>query len=81
MLDGREHLTHDIRSMSLSEPLRGHNSIEELASPAMLHHDVHVAMIDKALVKLDNVWVINSLKDCQLLLQKSNVFCNVFPED
>lgn len=81
MLHRGEHLAHDIGGMAFSESLSSHDSVEELTSLAVLHHNVNVAMVDVALVKLDDVGVINSLKDCQFFLQQSDVFGDVFSED
>lgn len=67
--------------MAFGESLSCHDSVEELTSLAVLHHNVNVAMVNVALVELDDVRMINSLKDCQFFLQQSDVFGDVFSED
>ena len=81
MLNRGEHLAHDIGGMALSESLSCNDSVEELTTLAVLHHNVDVAMVNVALVEFDDVRVINSLKDCQFFLQESDVFGDVFSED
>ena len=81
MLHSREHLTHDVSCVPLGELLGSDDPVEELAALAVLHHDVHVAMVDVALVKLDNVWVIHFLENGQLLLEQPDVFCNVLAKN
>ncbi len=81
MLNSREHLAHNIGGVTLSESLCSHDSVEELTTFAVFHYDMHVAVIDIALVELDDVWMINSLKDCQFFLEKADVLGNVFSQD
>jgi len=61
VLDSGEHFAHDVGGLVLAEPLRGHDAIEELTALAVLHDDVDVAMIDVALVELDDVGVVDCL--------------------
>lgn len=81
VLDRREHLTHDICSVTLRESLCCNDAIEELAALAVLHDNVHVTMIDIALIKLDNVGMIDRLQNGELFFQKFDIFCDVFAQD
>ena len=81
MFDRAKHLAHDVCSLMLGESLRRHDSIEELAALAVLHNDVHVAVIDVALIELDDVGVVNRLKNGELFLEKSDILGNVLTED
>ena len=68
VLDSREHLTHDVCRMTLRESLCRNDAIEEFATLAMLHDNVHVTMVDIALIKLDNVGMIDRLQNGELFL-------------
>ena len=81
MLDGGEHLAHDVSGLALSEFLGSDNTVEELTTWAVLHDDVDVAVIDIALIKLHDIGVVNRGKDSQFLLQKSDIFSDVLTED
>ena len=81
VLDRGEHLAHDVGGLALGESLRGHDAIEQLTTLAVLHHNMHVAMIDIALIKLDNVWMVYRLQNSELLLQKFDIFGDVFAQD
>ena len=54
-----EHLAHDVGCVKLSEALGRDDAVEKLATFAVLHDDVHIAVINEALVELDDVGVIN----------------------
>ena len=54
-------MAHDVCRLVLIEPLRGHDAIKQLTALAVLHHDMHIAMIDEALVKFHNVRMIYRL--------------------
>ena len=81
MLDSREHLAHDVGGLALGESLSSHDAVEQLTTLAVLHHNMHVAMIDIALVKLDNVWMVYRLQNSELLFQKFDIFGDVFAQD
>ena len=81
VLNSRKHLTHDICSVMLRESLCCNDAIEEFATLAMLHDNVHVTMIDVTLIKLDNVGMVDRLQNSELFLQKFDIFCDVFAED
>lgn len=81
VLDGREHLAHHVGCVSLSELLGGDDTIEELAPAAVLHDDVHVAMIDVALIELHDVGVVHLLQNGQLFLQQPDVLRDILPKD
>lgn len=59
MLDGTEHLAHDVSSMTLSKFLGSDDAIEKFSTFAVFHHDVDIAEINETLVKLDDVWVVH----------------------
>ena len=81
VLDRGEHLAHDVGGLALGESLRSHDAIEQLTTLAVLHHDVHVAMVDIALVELDNIRVIDGAQNGELLLEQLYIFCDVFAKD
>lgn len=81
VLDGAEHLAHDVSCVSLCELLGSDDAVEEFTTTAVLHNDVHVAVVDEALVELDDVGVVHLLKNCQFLFEQLDVFSDVFPED
>ena len=60
MLDSSDHLSHYIGSVTLSE-LFGNNAVKELSTLAVLHNDVHIAIIDVTLFKFDNVRMVHLL--------------------
>ena len=61
VLDSSDHLAHDIGGMAFGEPLRGDDAVKELTAPAVLHNDMNIAVIDVALIELDDVGVVNLL--------------------
>lgn len=61
MLDGSNHLAYKIGGLALSELLIGLEAIKKLSTLAVLHNDVHVNIIDVALIKFDNVRVVHLL--------------------
>ena len=69
VLHGREHLAHDVSGVPLRELLSSHDPVEELTSLAVLHDDVYVAMIDVALIELDDVGVVALEQDVDLRLE------------
>ena len=77
VLNGREHLAHDVSSMPLCEALSSHNPVKELTSFAVLHHNMNVAMINVTLVELDDVGVVHGLEDSELFFKQTDVFGNV----
>lgn len=81
MLDSGEHLAHDVRRMSLREPLCCDNPVEQFTAIAILHDNMNISMVDVALVELDDVGVIDGTENCKLFLQQSDVFCNIFSQD
>ena len=48
--------------MVLTKFLSGNYPIEEFAAVAILHDHVHVSVVDVALVKLNDVWVIQIIQ-------------------
>ena len=81
VLDCGDHLTHDVSGVMLSELLGRHDAVEELATAAPLHDDVDVAVIDVALIELDDVGVIHLLKDGKLFLEQADIFGDVRSQD
>ena len=81
MLDSREHLAHDVGGLALGESLRGHDAIEQLTTLAVLHHNMHVAMVDVTLVELDNIRVIDSAQNSEFLFEQFDIFSDVFAKD
>ena len=81
VFDRGEHLAHDVGSLVLGELLSSDDAIEKLATAAPLHHDVHVAVIDVALVELDNIGVVDLLQNRKLFLEKTNILGDVFTEN
>lgn len=81
VLHGGEHLTHDVGSVPLGEALSCDNPIEELAALAVLHDDVHVAMVDVALIELDDVGVVHGLQDSELFFEEADIFRDVGAEN
>ena len=61
MLDSSYHLAYKIGGLALSELLIGIEAIKKFTSLAVLHNDVHVNIIDEALIKFDNVRVVHLL--------------------
>ena len=81
VLDGTDHLAHDIGGVALGEPLSGDDAVKELSTLAVLHNDMDIAVIDVALIELDDVGVVNRLKNGELFLEKSDILGNVLTED
>lgn len=81
MLDSGKHLTHDVRRVSLRKPLCCDNPVEQFTAIAILHDDMNISMVDIALIELDDVRVIDGAENCELFLQQSDIFCNVFSLD
>ena len=81
VLDRGEHLAHDVGGLALGESLRSHDAIEQLTTLAVLHHDMHVAMVDIALVELYNIRVIDSAQNSEFLFEQFDIFSDVFAED
>lgn len=81
MLDSGEHLAHDVGGNAFSEFLCVDDTVEELTTWAVLHDDMDVAMVDVALIELDNVGVVDSRQDGQFFLQKLDIFGDVFAQD
>ena len=77
VLNSGNHLLHDFAGVFLRELLRLYNAVEELATCAVLHHYVNVAVVDEGLMELDNVWVINLSEDKELFFQEFDVFGDV----
>ena len=69
VLDGTDHLTHDIGGVTLSEPLSGDDAVKELSALAVLHNNMDVTVIDVALIELDDVGVVNLLENGELFLK------------
>ena len=81
VLDRGEHLAHDVGGLALRESLRSHDAIEQLTALAVLHHDMHVAMVDIALVEFDNIRVIDSSQNYEFFLEQFDIFSDVFAKD
>ena len=69
VLNGREDLSHEIRSLLFVELVHLYDLFEELAAYAELHYDVYVSKVRVSLVETDDVWMINRGQDPQLFLQ------------
>ena len=63
VLDGADYLAHNIGSVALGEPLCGDDAIKKLSALAELHNNVDITVIDEALIKLDDVGVVNLLQN------------------
>lgn len=61
--------------------MRLHDSVKELASSAILHHNMHVPVIDECLVELYNVGVVDLSQNEEFFLEQLNIFGNVSPQD
>ena len=81
VLNSGKHLAHDVCGLVLGESLCSHDAVEQLTTLAVLHHDMHIAMVDIALVELDNIWVIDGAQNGELLLEQLYIFCDVFAKD
>ena len=69
VLDGTNHLAHDIGGVALSEPLSGDDAVKELSALAVLHNNMDITVIDVALIELDDVGVVNLLENGELFLK------------
>ena len=69
VLDGTDHLAHDIGGVTLSEPLSGDDAVKELSALAVLHNNMDITVIDVALIELDDVGVVNLLENGELFLK------------
>ena len=81
VLNSGKHLAHDVCGLVFGESLGGHDAVEQLTALAVLHHNMHVAMVDVTLVELDNIRVIDSAQNGELLLEQFYIFCDVFAKD
>jgi len=81
MFYGGEHLTHDVGCLMFAESLGCNDTVKEFTTWAVLHDNVDVSMIDVALVKLYDVWVIDSPQNCELFLQESNILRNTLAKN
>ena len=81
VLNSGKHLAHDVCGLVFGESLGGHDAVEQLTALAVLHHDVHVTMVDIALVELDNIRVIDSAQNSEFLFEQFDIFSDVFTED
>ena len=76
-----EHLPQNFAGRLFTELLDLYNAIEQLATRAVLHYNVHVPVVNVGLVEFYNVWMVKLLQDRQLFLQKLDVLLDVLPED
>ena len=68
VLNGANHLAHDISGVALGEPLSGNDAIKELSALAVLHNDMDITVIDVTLIELDDVGMIDLLQNGELFL-------------
>ena len=81
VLHSSDHLSYKLNGLTLVKLLRSRDAIKELSAFAVLHNDVHIAVIDVAFVELNNIRMIDCPQNGELLLQKSNVLCNTLSKD
>ena len=81
MLDGAEHLAHDVSGVALSELLGSDNAVEKFSTFAVFHDNVDVAEVNEALIKFDDVGVVHRLQNGELLFQKFNILSDVFSQN
>ena len=74
-------MRHDFGGVALSEFLGSDDSVEQLTSSAELHDDVNISVVDVGLMELDDVGVVDLGKDEEFLLQKFDIFFDVFSEN
>lgn len=81
VLDGREHLLHQISCFLFAKPSVLHNFVEQLSALSQLHDDVDVAVINIALVELDDVGVVYLPQYFQFFFQQSDFLFDILTED
>jgi len=77
IFDSRNHLLHNFAGMFLGEFVCLHDSVEEFAASAVLHYNVYVTIVNKGLVELDNVRVVDLSEYKELFFQELDVFCDI----
>ena len=74
VLQRAEHLAHVGARVQLIKALIRDDVVEELATAAQLHHDVHEALVNVRLVELDDVGVVHRLQNAEFVFEMRNVF-------
>lgn len=58
-----------------------HDTVKKFTACAEFHNDVYIPVVDKRLMELYNIRMVNLSQDKEFFLQQLNILCNVSPQN